>query len=64
MIEPDTTCSVLTIPEAARCLKVSERTIARLIADGQLHAPKVRRRRLISRTSIERLLVPDPSRLS
>jgi excisionase family DNA binding protein len=47
---------LLSIAEAAERLRVSERTIARLIADGQLQAPKVRRRRLISAASIERLL--------
>ncbi|TRV26179.1 MAG: DNA-binding protein [Microcystis wesenbergii Mw_MB_S_20031200_S109D] len=43
---------LLTIPETAEMLRVSKRTIARLIADGQLHAPKIRRRRLISAASI------------
>ena len=56
MRSEDTIYSVMTIPEAARCLKVSERTIARLIADGQLHAPKIRRRRLVSKAAIEALL--------
>lgn len=50
---------LLTIPEAALKLRISERTIARLIADGQLHAPKIRRRRLISAASIKRFLI-DP----
>ena len=44
------------LAEAAQKLKVSERTVARLIADGQLHASKIRRRRLVSIASIKRLL--------
>jgi excisionase family DNA binding protein len=56
MTEPDLTTELLSISEAAQKLKVSERTIARLIADGQLHAPKIRRRRLVSMISIQGLL--------
>lgn len=52
----DQTTELLSISEAALKLRVSERTIARLIADGQLHAPKIRRRRLVSVTSIQGLL--------
>ena len=47
---------LLSIAEAAQLLRVSTRTIARLIADGQLHAPKIRRRRLVSMASITGLL--------
>ena len=48
--------SLLTVAEAARKLRVSTRTIARLIADGQLDAPKIRRRRLVTGEGIKRLL--------
>jgi excisionase family DNA binding protein len=48
--------NLLTIPEAALQLRISTRTVARLIADGQLHAPKIRRRRLVSAASINGLL--------
>jgi excisionase family DNA binding protein len=48
--------SLLTVPEAADKLRVSTRTIARLIADGQLDAPKIRRRRLVSAEGIKGLL--------
>ena len=47
---------LLSVAETALALRVSERTVARLIADGQLHAPKVRRRRLVSMASIKGLL--------
>lgn len=47
---------LLSIAEAALKLRVSERTVARLIADGQLHAPKIRRRRLVSMASLRGLL--------
>jgi excisionase family DNA binding protein len=47
---------LISVAEAALKLSVSERTIARLIADGQLHAPKIRRRRLVSMVSIQGLL--------
>lgn len=50
---------LLTIPEAALKLRISERTVARLIADGQLHAPKIRRRRLVSKASLDRLLTQE-----
>ena len=52
----DTTTELLSIAEAALKLRVSERTVARLIADGQLHAPKIRRRRLVSMASLQGLL--------
>lgn len=55
----DMTTEVLSIAEAALKLRVSERTVARLIADGQLHAPKIRRRRLVSIASMQRLLKRD-----
>jgi len=48
--------SLLTVPEAANKLRVSTRTIARLIADGQLDAPKIRRRRFVSVEGIKGLL--------
>lgn len=48
--------SLLTISEAADKLRVSTRTIARLIADGQLDTFKIRRRRLISKAAIRGLL--------
>jgi excisionase family DNA binding protein len=50
---------LLSIAEAALKLRVSERTVARLIADGQLHAPKIRRRRLVSMASIQGLLTGE-----
>lgn len=56
MINNDATTELLSIAEAALKLRVSERTVARLIADGQLHAPKIRRRRLVSMASIHGLL--------
>ena len=52
----DTTTELLSIAEAALKLRVSERTVARLIADGQLHAPKIRRRRVVSMASLQGLL--------
>lgn len=48
--------ALLSIAETANKLHVSTRTVARLIAEGQLHAPKIRRRRLVSVASIEELL--------
>jgi excisionase family DNA binding protein len=56
MANIDDETSLLTVPEAANKLRVSTRTIARLIADGQLDAPKIRRRRLVSADGIKRLL--------
>lgn len=50
------TTELLSIAETALRLGVSERTIGRLIADGKLHAPKIRRRRLVSIVSIQALL--------
>lgn len=47
---------LISVAEAATTLNVSTRTVARLIADGQLVALKIRRRRLISATSIKQLL--------
>lgn len=46
----------LTVAEAALRLRVSERTIARMIDANELEAPKVRRRRLVSAASVDRLL--------
>lgn len=51
--------AMVSIAEAAEILRVSRRTIHRMIRDGQLYAPKVRRRRLISMTTIESILGPD-----
>ena len=48
--------ALLSIAETANKLRISTRTVARLIADGQLVALKIRRRRLISAASIEELL--------
>jgi excisionase family DNA binding protein len=48
--------NLLTVPEAAHKLRISTRTIARLIADGQLDAPKIRRRRLVTVEGIKGLL--------
>ena len=56
MINFDEDIELLSIAETAQKLRVSERTVARLIADGQIHAPKIRRRRLVSIASIKRIL--------
>jgi excisionase family DNA binding protein len=50
------TTELLSIADTALKLSVSTRTIERLIADGSIHAPKIRRRRLVSVASIQGLL--------
>lgn len=47
---------LISIAEAAAALNVSTRTVVRLISEGSLDAPKIRRRRLISISSIHRFL--------
>lgn len=47
---------LLTIPEAAAHLRVSTRTVYRLIAEKQLRATKVRGSRFIIDTELERYL--------
>ena len=47
---------LISIADAAAALSVSPRTILRLIAEGSVEAPKIRRRRLISVSSIRQFL--------
>lgn len=47
---------LISIAEAAAALNVSTRTVVRLISEGSLDAPKIRRRRLISINSIRKFL--------
>ena len=47
---------LLTLPETADRLRVSERTVARMIASGELPSLKVRRRRFVRSASIEGLM--------
>ena len=51
---------LLTVSEAAQRLRVSERTIRRMIASGELNAPKVRRRRFVSSTAVQGLVKGEP----
>lgn len=47
---------LISVAEAAVALNVSTRTIIRLIAEGSIAAPKIRRRRLISISSLRQFL--------
>lgn len=47
---------LISVAEAAAALNVSTRTIIRLIAEGSIDAPKIRRRRLISISSLRQFL--------
>jgi excisionase family DNA binding protein len=54
----DTTCqfpTFHTVPEVARILRVSERTVARLMQDGTIRSIKIKGRRLIPAAEIKRL---------
>lgn len=45
-----------TVPHAAEVLDLSKTTIWNMIRDGQLESVKVRNRRMITRTAIDRYL--------
>lgn len=46
----------LTIPEAAKELRISERSVARRVADGAIASVKIGSRRLIPASEIGRIL--------
>lgn len=48
--------SLLLIPEAARCLRVSDKTIRRLITEEKLRSVKVRGRRVIRMSDLNALV--------
>jgi excisionase family DNA binding protein len=48
--------ALLTIPEAAAALRISERSFFRLMAEGHIHAVKIGGRTLIKATEIERFI--------
>lgn len=48
--------SLLLIPEAARHLRVSDKTIRRLIVDGKLRSGKLRGKRVIPMSEINALV--------
>jgi excisionase family DNA binding protein len=48
--------NLLTVNEAAERLRLSPRSVARMIADGSLASIKILRQRLIPASSIEQLL--------
>ena len=58
LVDPDPTAG-LTIDEAARHLRLSERTVADLVADGTIRCVRFGRRVVIPRTEIARLLEDD-----
>jgi len=47
---------LLTVKEASAILRVSDQTVRRMIADGQIPARKVGRAWRMKRESVERLL--------
>jgi len=54
----DTTCyypTFHTVPEVARVLRVSERTVARRVRDGTIRSIKIKGRRLIPASEFKRL---------
>lgn len=56
MEKPIDDLKLISVAEAAVALNVSTRTIIRLIAEGSIDAPKIRRRRLISISSLRQFL--------
>lgn len=52
---------LLTIDEVAVHLRVSTRTVRRLIASGDLQASKIGRSVRVSRAAVEAMLGPDKS---
>jgi excisionase family DNA binding protein len=56
MEKPIDDLKLISVAEAAAALNVSTRTIIRLIAEGSIDAPKIRRRRLISISSLRQFL--------
>lgn len=51
----------VAIPEAARRIGVSSRTVATLVARGELQSRKVGRRRIILVSALEKFLTRDHS---
>lgn len=51
----------LSIREAAKALRLSERTVATLLKNGRLGFSRIGRRVIIPRAAIERLLVETAS---
>lgn len=47
--------SLLLIPEVARCLRVSDKTVRRMISDGKLRAAKVRGKVVIRLSDVNAL---------
>lgn len=48
--------ALVLIPEAARLLRVSDKTVRRLIVDGKLRSAKVRGKRLIPMSAINAMV--------
>ena len=48
--------SLLLVPEVARCLRVSDKTIRRMITDGKLRSAKVRGKRVIRMSDLNALV--------
>lgn len=57
----DTETLALNVREAARRLSISPRTLALLIATGEIQSRKIGRRRIIPVTALEKFLVRDHS---
>ena len=57
----DTETLALNVREAARRLSISPRTLALLIARGEIQSRKIGRRRIIPVTALEKFLVRDHS---
>lgn len=55
-VAADPTRKALTIPEAALELRISERSVARRVADGAIKSVLIGRRRLIPATEVARVL--------
>lgn len=50
--------SLLLVPEVARFLRVSEKTIRRMITEGKLASTKVRGKRVIRMSAVNALIQP------
>lgn len=50
--------SLLLVPEVARFLRVSEKTVRRMITDGKLPSTKVRGKRVIRMSALNALIQP------
>lgn len=48
--------ALLTMPEVAERLRVSERTVRRLVASGQIRVVKIGRRSLVAESEVEAFL--------